>query len=179
MSGVTGRLIRGCVLVASAVLVVLRAGGASTILDLQPFKRATTVAIGGPVGAGTATLIDLNPRINRWYVLALQFGAAGDVAYFHLENPAPQHQTVTVDAATGRGLIVRNEAGEHACELWSADGAAALEQARRSGTSYALVCDGRLYLRNSLAGYRTTLELVTEFLRDHVWGGERAIEIVK
>jgi hypothetical protein len=179
VTGTTARSIRSRALLVLAALALARAGAATTILDLQPFEHTTTVPIGAPGRGGTATLIDLNPRINRWYVLAVEFGGAGGATYYHLENPAPRHQTVALDAATGRGIVVRSAAGERACELWSADAATVLERARRSGVSYAPLCDGRLYLRNSLAGYRTTLELVTEFVRDHVWGGERVIEIVK
>ena len=44
---------------------------------------------------------------------------------------------------------------------------------------YAPLCDGRLYLRNPVAGHRTDLERVTEFLRDHVWGGEEIVGFMR
>src|SRR5262249_45889651 len=44
---------------------------------------------------------------------------------------------------------------------------------------YAPLCAGALFLRNSVAGHRTSLERVTDFLRDRVWGGDRVVEFVK
>ena len=44
---------------------------------------------------------------------------------------------------------------------------------------YAPLCDGRLYLRNPVAGHRTDLERVAELLRDHVWGGEALVGFVR
>jgi hypothetical protein len=152
---------------------------ARSILDLQPARQVTTVAAGNADARGTATLFNLNPRINSWYVLALDWEGTGTAAYFHLENPAPLHQSILLDRNTHRGLIVRTDLDEFACELWPTRAAAPLEQARRAGVSYAPLCDGRLFLRNQSTGYRTTRELVTEFLRDRVWGGEKIIELVK
>lgn len=153
-----------------------RPASAATILDLQPFAQTTTAAA---AGGGKATLINLNPRINVWYVLALQRDGASSPAYFHLQNPAPLHQTLLLDGRSGRGLLVRTDHGEEACELWPERGARPLEEARRSGASYAPLCGGRLYLRNPTAGYRSGRELVADFLRDHVWGGERLVGVVK
>jgi hypothetical protein len=149
------------------------------ILELQASRQEMTLAIGGTGAHGSATLSNLNPRINRWYVLALDWQGKEGATYFHVENPAPLHQTLLLDRDTRRGLLVRTDLDEFACELWSARAAEPLEQARRSGLSYASLCDGRLYLRNQSTGYRTTRELVTEFLRDRVWGGEKIIGIVK
>src|SRR6202035_6121607 len=53
------------------------------------------------------------------------------------------------------------------------------EEARRSGLPYAPLCDGRLYLRNPVVGRATKLEKVTDFLRQHVWGGEKFVTLVK
>ena len=54
-----------------------------------------------------------------------------------------------------------------------------LQQAQRSDLPYAPLCEDRLYLRNAVAGTYTHLERVTNFLRDHVWGGERIVGFVK
>jgi hypothetical protein len=160
-------------------LVAGEVSDARTILDLQPFKQVTALAVDAAGARGTATLTNLNPRINTWYLLTLEWEGASGGDYFHLENPAPLHQTLDLDRETGRGLVVRTELAEIPCELWPTRAAAPLERARSTGSSYAPLCDGRLYLRNPSAGYRTTRELVTELLRDHVWGGEKIIEIVK
>jgi len=150
-----------------------------SILDLQPSRQVTTVSVAGQDARGTVTLSNLNPRINRWYVLSLEWQGKEGTTHFHLENPAPLHQSLLLDRDTARGLLVRTDLDEFACELWPTQSAAPLQQARKSGLSYAPLCDGRLYLRNQSAGYRTSRELVTEFLRDRVWGGEKIIGIVK
>jgi hypothetical protein len=150
-----------------------------SILDLQAAKQVTSASIGTPGALGSATLINLNPRINSWYLLALEWEGTDGTAWFHLENPAPLHQTVVLDRETRRGLVVRTDLDEFACELWPTRAAAPLEQARRAAVSYAPLCDGRLFLRNQSSGYRTSRELVTEFLRDRVWGGEKIIDLVK
>src|SRR6185437_4787106 len=36
-----------------------------------------------------------------------------------------------------------------------------------------------LYLRNPVTGHHTSLERITDFLRDHVWGGDRMVNFVK
>jgi hypothetical protein len=55
----------------------------------------------------------------------------------------------------------------------------ALGQARSSGLPYAPICDGRLYVRNQTVGRASSLEKVTDFLRDHVWAGEQVVTLVK
>ena len=50
-----------------------------------------------------------------------------------------------------------------------------MDQAKASQRIFAPLCDGRLYLRNAATGHRTNLEATTEFLREHVWGGEKLI----
>ena len=174
---------RGVIVFALFAFVVASeakvAFGARTVLDLQPFKQVTTLAIESAGAHGTAVLTNLNPRINTWYLLMLDWEGASEPRYFHIENAAPLHQRLELDRDTGRGLIVRTEMHDFACELWPTPAAAPLEQARSSGASYAPLCDGRVQLRNPSAGYRTTRELVTELLRDHVWGGEAIIDIVK
>ena len=44
---------------------------------------------------------------------------------------------------------------------------------------FAPICNGRLYLRNKVSGSRTGLERTAEFLRDHVWGGEKIVGFVR
>ncbi|HET6473927.1 MAG TPA: hypothetical protein VFG38_18965, partial [Pseudomonadales bacterium] len=69
--------------IAAAVATGL-ALAATTIVDLQLYRRATTVA--APDGRIVAELIDLNPNIDDWYLLTLRVGADAAIAY-HLENP--------------------------------------------------------------------------------------------
>jgi len=130
-------------LVASAVAT------APSIVDLQPFRRVNT--------AHGATLTNLNPAVNAWFLLT-----AGNMTW-HLENPKPRWQQVSLDEKSGMLLV--NGAS---CEL-------TLEEGRKSAQIYYPLCGGRLYLRNPAKGERTALESAAEFLRTQVWGGEKVI----
>ena len=49
--------------------------GAKTIIDLQQFRRSESIAVEGSGSRrGRATLINLNPRINTWFLLTLDWG---------------------------------------------------------------------------------------------------------
>ena len=154
-----------------------RAEVSKTIVELQPLRRSDSVAAGSPGGRpGKVALLDLNPAINAWFLLSLDLGR-GERATYHLENPRPRDQTLAL-AEGLPGLRLSSPEGDKACDLW-APGANALEKARRSGLPYAPICGGRLYLRNHVGASATELERVTDFLRDHVWAGDRIISFVK
>jgi hypothetical protein len=145
-----------------------------SIVELQPLRRTQVQPVTGTAGRGTATLIDLNPRIGRWYLLNLDWGD-GKEQYFHLENGVTG-QTLVLDAGVPGGLLLRRGGQAQRCELWS-DGALAAAAARP--TPYAALCEEQLYLRNAMRGRISTLEAVVEFLRRHVPGGERLISATK
>lgn len=156
-----------------------------SILELQPFR--STVRVELEPHAGTATLVDLNPAVNVWFVLTLEVPGSDLDRSFHLENPLPREQRPRLAAAPGVLRIEGLKAGAP-CEIWRADSrtpppgspaAASIEEAARSGLPYAPLCGGRLYLRNPVKGHRTSLERITGFLRDHVYGGEKVITFVK
>ncbi len=154
-----------------------RAETPKTILQLQQFRQTAVAPIGGASGQfGTARLVNLSPRNNSWYLLTLDRGTSGGAASYHLENPAPASQSLRLGAD---GIdIVSGEAAVH-CSLWSGATQPALETAAHSGLPYAPLCAGRLYLRNPVIGSRTNLELTTDFLRDHVWGGEKVVSYAR
>ncbi|HTY49020.1 MAG TPA: hypothetical protein VMB48_04940 [Steroidobacteraceae bacterium] len=143
-----------------------------TILELQPFRTQVTVHLPDEPGV-TASLTDLNPNIGAWYLLTLDSGGGWRRSY-HLESP--RHQGLRLAAAAN---AIRLSAGASSCLTWPGGTADPLEQAERSGLPYAPLCGGALYLRNPVSGHRTSLELITDFLRDHVWGGEQVITFVK
>jgi hypothetical protein len=148
-----------------------------SIVDLQPARRSESVALrdsGGRVGS--ATLTQLNPAVNAWFVLTLQAPQASGPARLHLENADPAAQQVALDATRPGSLSLTTGGVASACVLWPGN---ALEQARRSRLAYAPLCGGRLYLRNAVPGNRTTLEATTQFLRDHVWRGEQIVGFVR
>lgn len=151
-----------------------------TILELQPFRSETRAAIARPDGTpGTATLTNLNPYTNSWYLLAIEWpAAAGGSASYHLQNPYPLLQVLRLRAADPHSVTVVSDAGM-LCTLWASDGRGALAAASASGLPYAPLCSGALWLRNPVAGHHTSLERITDFLRDHVWGGDRLVNFVK
>ncbi|HTY65812.1 MAG TPA: hypothetical protein VMH36_04120 [Alphaproteobacteria bacterium] len=150
-----------------------------TIFELQPF-RATEVADArdGPSGA---SLVNLNPHINIWFVLTLDRGGRPEA--YHLENPRPDRTHVHLDPAGG-GLRISEAGRDVTCALWS-DGRTGrgasdpLAAAMRSGLAYAPLCEGRLLLRNKVRGAQTTIEQASDILRDYVPGGEAIIGFVK
>ncbi|HVM81112.1 MAG TPA: hypothetical protein VMU06_18975 [Stellaceae bacterium] len=150
-----------------------------TVLELQQFREsASAPAEDGHGRRGSATLVNLNPRINAWFLLTLDWGAQGGSAAYHLENANPRTQTIGLAEPNSHGVRIFAAGGATVCDLWSGT-PAALEAARRSDLPYAPLCDGRLYLRNKVSGSQTSLERTTDFLRDHVWGGESFIGFVK
>jgi hypothetical protein len=156
-----------------------RAETPKTILELQQFRQGRSVAIEGAGGRrGRAILIDLSPGINAWFLLTLDWGDPAGPASFHLENPDPHGRRLSLGNSRSDGLLITEHGATTACDLWSGD-PFALERARASSLPYAPLCDGRLYLRNPVAGHRTDLERVAEFLRDHVWGGEEIVGFVR
>ncbi len=145
-----------------------------TILELQQFRQTTSIHIKSHGGReGVATLINLNPSINAWYLLRVAWkdGGAPQIA-FHLENPEPDVRRFLLDESYPAGVVISDGKNRYLCELF---GGNTLGQAKTSQLIFAPLCDGRVYLRSTAAGYRTTLEAATEFLRSHVWGGEKII----
>jgi hypothetical protein len=164
----------------AAQRVQYEAQAPKTILELQPFRSETRTAVRGADGtAGSVTLTNLNPYVNSWYLLAIEWPAAGGGStIYHLQNPYPLLQVLRLRAADPHSVTVANDAGM-VCTLWTGDGRGALAAASASGLPYAPLCSGGLYLRNPVAGHHTSLERITDFLRDHVWGGERVVSFVK
>jgi hypothetical protein len=156
------------------------ARGPKTILELQPFRQLATQAFETAAGLhGTATLIDLNPRINAWYLLRVRWETPGEEISYHLENPQPASQVLVLSELVPLGIRISTDRGDQDCVLWADPGSSVLERARQSGLPYAPLCGDRLYLRNPVAGTYTHLERITDFLRDHVWGGEKLIGFIR
>ncbi len=152
-----------------------------TILDLQPFRTESAVQVRGPDGtAGTAVLTNLNPNVNAWFLLTLEFAGAPQRQAYHLESTR-HDQALSLAAGPHGNLIISFGDRSPSCVLQVAAGTGydALDSARRSGLPFAPLCDGRLYLRNPTIGRASTLERVTRFLRDRVWGGEQIVSFAK
>jgi hypothetical protein len=149
-----------------------RADVSKTILELQQFRQTSSIPVRSREGReGLATLINLNPAINVWYVLTLEWKGDAAAATYHLENASPGTRKLLLDEADPSGLWIEEGRNRYACDLFGS----ALDQARNSQGIYSPLCDARIYLRNVAAGHRTTLEAAADFLRNQVWGGEEVI----
>jgi hypothetical protein len=152
-----------------------------TIVDLQPDRAVVRAEIRrGPDDIGSASLTNLNPHINSWFLLTLDWPASGDHKSFHLENSDSQ-KSLILSANPDGSLQLEVGGPSNPCRFKLGRGSApgTFEEARKSGLPYVPLCDARLYLRNPIVGRATALEKVTDFLRSHVWGGEKFVSLVK
>jgi aminoglycoside phosphotransferase family enzyme len=153
-----------------------QADAPKSVLQLQPWRRARSEPLGG--GRGRMTLMDLAPATHVWFLLSVE--GTEVTRSFHLENPLPAAQYPRLAAGPSGTLRIEGLSGPAPCEVAGSSGqVGVLEEAARSGLAYAPVCEGRLYLRNPVTGHRTSVERITDFLRDHVYGGDRIISFVK
>jgi len=152
----------------------------STIIELQPFRETHSIGIKGAAGQqGCATLINLNTGVNAWYLLRLSRPGASGQETYHLENGDPASRTLSLDESNPYGLVITSGKERSLCDLWGPDSRENLRQTRETGSAYAPLCEGRIYLRNPVKGHRTALESVTEVLRDRVPGGEWIVSSVR
>lgn len=148
-----------------------------TILDLQPFRVDARVPFRRADGTmGLATLTNLNPNVNAWYLLTIEGPGGSRRLTYHLEDP--RRRALRLVAGDPGSVRIAFEGGT-SCTLGSSGGSDTLNDAVTSRLPYAPVCADQLYVRNVVTGHQTSLEHVTDFLRDHVYGGERVIAFVK
>ncbi len=151
-----------------------------TIVDLQPNAVSVTRAIeGDDARRGQATLTNLNPAVNAWFVLTLRFEGDDRVEVYHLESADPAAIQVSLDAQSPRGVWLSTPERSFACPLWGGATEPPLVRARDFKMPYAPLCGARLFLRNSTRGHKTSLEKVTDLLRRHVPGGESLTGFVR
>jgi len=147
-----------------------------TILELQQFRQTQSIRIRSQAGReGVATLVNLNPSINAWYLLEVRWSDGTRHRTYHMENPSPRDRTLLLDQQYPSSLVIVEGAERSVCDLFSTVSPDPLEQGRGSGRIFSPVCESRLYLRNPGTGRHTALETATDFFRDRVWGGEQAI----
>ena len=162
---------------ALSQLTVPEAALPTTVVELQPFRQTSSnrIASSGAV-SGTATLVNLNPTINAWYLLKV-IRQDGSQSFYHLENPQPRSQRVALDPQYPVGVQLVEGGVRHPCELFGDGTDSPLAEASKSHLPYASLCEGRLYLRNAVKGHLTRLEAEAEFVRTWVWGGEKVTMI--
>jgi hypothetical protein len=149
------------------------------VLELQKFRRTHVARISDRSGrAGSAELVNLNPRVNFWYLLRLTWDGGASASY-HLTNSRPETHDLLLDPAFEFGLVLEDDRGRSRCDLWSSDSSTSLAAANRLPTPYVALCDEQISLRRPTAGRRTSLEWATDFLRDNIWGGETLTVLVR
>lgn len=151
-----------------------------TAIELQQFRTTSSIPILNNSGeTGIATLINLNPQINSWFLLTLEWSQRKQKQMYHLENNNPTTQQLLLNPQYQSGLLIEVEGRKYACNLWSSIPVSVIEAAQASNQVYAPMCNQRISLRNKTAGHKTTKEWATDFLRTYVPGGEKVTEIVK
>lgn len=150
-----------------------------SVLELQQFRRAEMISVVDAAGRqGVAALTNINPRVNAWYVLAFDWGPGRPRDHYHLENPLRRTQVLQLAESNGGALVVKAGGAMERCDLWGG-AQPALAAARASKVPYASLCGGRIFLRNTVEGYATDLEKVTDLLRDTVWKGDDIVGFVR
>lgn len=150
------------------------------ILGLQQFRRIDSGPIADGQGReGVARLINLNPRVNFWYVLELDWDGAEAPLRYHLSNSRPQGAELALAADFPGGIVLETASDRRPCDLWSTDSPGSLAAASRLSAPYVTLCDEAVALQLPTAGRRTRLEWTTDFLRDHVWVGEALTVLVR
>ncbi|HUI59054.1 MAG TPA: hypothetical protein VLX90_02460, partial [Steroidobacteraceae bacterium] len=155
------------------------AGPPGSILELQAWRHTTVAEFKADHQSGIARLTNLNPRINAWFILELEWSDTRQRAIYHLENPDRRGTQVALGEPQDSGLLLESGQGSSRCELWGQAEQSPLEKARHTGLPFSPLCNDRLYLRNVVSGAYTPLERITDFLRDHVWGGDRIVTFVR
>jgi hypothetical protein len=102
-----------------------------TIIELQPFRRTTSVDFQMPGDRGVATL-NLNPQVNAWFLLTLRWVAGGRSVSYHLENPQPRAQKLALGADHRYGIRNSVAGRDVDCNLWRDGQTTMLQQAQRS-----------------------------------------------
>jgi hypothetical protein len=151
-----------------------------SVIDLQQFRTDHSIAVEMPDGGKSKiTLINLNPQVNRWYLLQVSQENHGAPQEYHLVNPFPRRQQVILDDRSPNGLILAEDSKAAFCPLWKPLSGGVLDAARHMQQAYVPLCEGRLYLRNPVKGHRTAIEAVTDFLRDRLPGGDSIVGFVR
>jgi hypothetical protein len=175
-----GRPSRADMSVLERQLKAYQADRPKSIIDLQQFRTTNSISVDMPDGRkAQITLINLNPNVNRWYLLQLSHDGESAAQSYHLFNPFPQRQQVFLEEKSPDGLILKEDSKTVLCPLWKPLSGGVLDAARRTQQAYAPLCEERLYLRNPVKGHRTAIEAVTDFLRDNLPGGDSIVGFVR
>ena len=151
-----------------------------TIIKLQQFRENGSIEILSSSGQrGKATLSNLNPLVNTWFLLTVDWGDGQGTETYHIENTEPINQRITLDSDFPQGIVIFDGKQKFNCALWSESPQPALREGRNSNKPYTPLCNGRLYLRNKTKGHKTTMEWATDFLRNYIVAGEKITVFIR
>jgi hypothetical protein len=142
----------------------------SGVLAIQPQLRSTSVE---RADGSRLWLVDINPSVHEWLVLARAGAARGPVGSVHVENPLGTGQRVGLDRD---GVYVERVGERTRCALTTDDGRDIFVRQPQPFVSW---CNGNLLLRTQLSGYRTTEEVAVSLLRRMGPMGEAIINLYK
>lgn len=158
------------------------APGRKSILQVQRYAFSESVD-------SNIVLTDLAPRHGISYLAEVRptTGAATGTPTatggpWHLQNADPAGQLLH---ATADGLLLVTDDGEEECRLWPGGDpsllAAAARQGQEFGAAWIPLCGkpARVFLRLPVSGRKTNKERTTDFLRDHLPGGEQMTVLVR
>ncbi|MBI1219882.1 MAG: hypothetical protein GC186_15175 [Rhodobacteraceae bacterium] len=157
----------------SQQMTAYRADRPKSVIDLQPFRTTQTAHL---ADGRSVTLISLNPNVNSWFILQIGPWDAGTA--YHLQNPSPEGQTITLAGGPDPQLALQLGTSATKCAPW-ANADQELTAARAGGLPFAPICEGHLFLRNPVEGNSSRLEQTASFVRNNVPGGEMIVGLVK
>ena len=146
-----------------------------SIIDFQRFSQSQSSTYRRGKTDYRVTLRQLNPGVNMWFLLE---SSHLKNKVFHLENVDSQQKIDLAPGNTGHLRIV-SRTGTSECNVFDEAIQKKIKKERDDNLSYTSICGDKLYVRNPLEGRQTAKELVAEFLRDNIWGGEEITTLVK
>ena len=149
-----------------------------TVVDLQTSRTQSAISFDmQDGGTATATLINLQPQVNAWYLLRLMMPDS-TTSVWHLENPFPDTQELRLDPDHPHGLVIVTGRQVTPCELWQTI-PSKLSTASQKIQAYVPLCDGRVLLRNPTVGSRSRKEWAADFVRDRTRYGDQITRFFK
>lgn len=151
-----------------------------TVIELQKAATQTIMTFedtGPENDGGIATLINLNPTVNTWYVLQVKWPGKGGEGSYHLENADPERAKLRLDQSQPTMLIVDEGTAEKACELFQGEGRQRLLNAAKGGSGLVPLCDDRVVLRVKIDNRKTGRAWLANH-NEATWRGEERVNFV-